>query len=199
MTTIDSSSDAVSALADGALHGPALVATLDRLASDAEAQAQWHAYHLIGDVLRSEDLARSTASSDFMDKLQARLAQEEIVRPVVSAAATVVPADLAVRPAANGDSFRWKMAAGFASLAAVAAIGWNTLALTDAGADGTTGAVQARADAQPPVMLRNAQLDELLAAHNQAVGGAALQSQAGYVRSASFETPQPAPSLQPQR
>ena len=57
-------------------------------ANDAEGRAAWHAYQLIGDVLRSEDLA-STPRHDaaFLAALRGRLADEPAVlapRPVAS-------------------------------------------------------------------------------------------------------------------
>ena len=39
------------------------------------------------------------------------------------------------------------------------------------------------------VMLRDPQLDELLAAHKQFAGSSALQSPAGFLRNATFEGP----------
>jgi sigma-E factor negative regulatory protein RseA len=227
----DNRSDDISALADGALRGEAFAAALDRLAHDEQARACWHAYHVVGDVLRCPDLAAScTGDADFLGRLQTRLALEpqpaRVVVPVVALplaaqAAVHAAAQAAARPtqAANSDSFRWKMMAGFASVAAVAAIGWNTLAVSQPGspavlalaAPGTASqqqgsqhpVLQARAEAgstvsapavdvatgpgEGQVMIRNAQLDELLAAHNQAIGGAALQSQARFVRNANFQ------------
>ncbi|MES2186892.1 MAG: sigma-E factor negative regulatory protein [Pseudomonadota bacterium] len=223
----DNRSDEISALADGALRGDAFAAALDRLAGDPQARACWHAYHVVGDVLRCPDLAVScTGDADFLGRLQGRLALE----PQPAWAAATLPLPLAAAPmavpalsapaaqAANADSFRWKMVAGFASVAAVAAIGWNSLAVQQAGspavlalaAPGASAllqppqtqqapaVLQARAEprgtvevaagpGEGPVMIRNAQLDELLAAHNQAIGGAALQSQARFVRNANFQ------------
>lgn len=199
--------DAISALADGALQGDAFAEAMQRLATDDGARAQWHAYHVVGDVLRSDDLAACSGDLAFLARLEARLALEpvpvSIARPqaVPLAAPAVVPV---LRPAANGDVFRWKVAAGFASMAAVAAIGWQALQLQPAASgallaqaplDNPANGFQAvRAEMSPvpevaadgqPVMLRNAQLDELLAAHNRAVGGSALQSQVRLLRNVS--------------
>lgn len=48
--------------------------------SDAELRAEWHAWHVIGDVLRSEDLG-ATAPGDavFLDRLRTRLAEEPVI------------------------------------------------------------------------------------------------------------------------
>ncbi len=191
--------DAISALADGALQGAALDRALAHLAEDGEARACWHAYHVVGDVLRSDDLAGCAGDLDFLAKLEARLAREPALFPVVAPIeASVIPPVL--RPAANEGVFRWKMVAGFASLAAVAAIGWQALQLQ---APASSGALLAQSGAAPsgsapeaaaestPVMLRNAQLDELLSQHNRAVGGAVLQSQAHLLRNVSINEDYP--------
>ncbi|MCZ2498315.1 anti-anti-sigma factor [Xylophilus sp. Kf1] len=205
--------DRISALADGALPTDEISAALDRLTHDDEALAQWHCYHLVGDALRSQDLGDGRGDLDFLKRLEMRLALEPVFVPKPDRAVLIGQVAAPIRqPAANGDTFRWKMVAGFASLAAVAAIGWQSLQMqlpsgTGAGAvmaQGGSGAAAsgfqpASLDASsspaaevamstvgnPPVMLRNAQLDELLAAHNRAVGGAALQSQVRLLRNVS--------------
>jgi len=105
-----------------------------------------------------------------------------------------------VRPAANDGAFRWKMVAGVASVAAFAAVGWSVLA-TGASPAFTTPAqlaispqqsgdsVTVLTRAEPGVMIRDPKLDELLAAHRQFGGASALQSSAGFLRSATFEGP----------
>lgn len=121
----------LSALADGQLRGSAFAKAVDQVLHDEEAQATWHCYHLIGDVLRSGDLAHCKGDSAFLARLQTRLQQEPgFARPVPLAEPAVVafePVALSVgtKVAANEAGFRWKMVAGLASMAAVAAIGWN--------------------------------------------------------------------------
>lgn len=159
MNQIPHDFDRLSALADGALHGEEFGQTVDWLTQDAEAQTQWHAYHVIGDVLRSPDLARGAADMDFVARLQTRLASEPLPHLVevpeaavvraeaVEEAARVTPIRAAVaQQAANSDVFRWKAVAGFASLAAVAAIGWSSFAGV-----GVTGAEAVLAAAPPAV------------------------------------------------
>lgn len=47
--------------------------------SDADARETWHAYHLIGDVLRSNELASSTAADeDSLRRLRQRMADEPV-------------------------------------------------------------------------------------------------------------------------
>ena len=104
--------------------------------------------------------------------------------------------------AANASVFRWKMVAGFASLAAVAAIGWTSLAsLQGVGSSGPQLAMAPASSSQgsptvavvdaegQQVMIRDPRLDELLAAHKQFGSTSALQMPAGFLRNATFETP----------
>jgi sigma-E factor negative regulatory protein RseA len=93
---------------------------------------------------------------------------------------------------AANDAWGWKLFAGLASVAAVAAIAWNFMAVPVA------SGVQAAASAavapvavasQEPVMIRDPRLDELLAAHKQFGGNSALQAPAGFLRNATFEVP----------
>ena len=193
----------LSALADGQLQGEELAAALAFAAEDEEGGQAWQLYHLVGDVLRSPDLAQP-ANSAFMSRLREQMAQEAPPeRPRVPARVEVVAAQLP--EAANASVFRWKMLAGLASMAAVAAIGWTSLAsLQGAGPSGAgaqlaaapersvvqAAPVIAVADAEgSQVMLRDPRLDELLAAHKQFGSTSALQMPAGFLRNATFETP----------
>lgn len=179
----------MSALADGQLDGDAFARGMAVAAADPEAMATWHSYHVIGDVLRSADLARSTPADEFMSRLREQLRQEPVA-PALAATAltTVVPP---VAAAANDTSFRWKVAAGVASVAAVAAIGWTVWSGSPAGAGPQLagvppGTVLAGTERGP--MIRDPQLDELLAAHRQFGGASALQTPAGFLRNATFDT-----------
>ncbi len=192
----------ISALADGQLRGDALDRVIQTVATDPQARTAWHTYHLIGDVLRSGNLATGTPPAAFLAGFQVRLEREraghrlEDDRSAVPAALPVHAPQLDRVPAeaANDGSFRWKMVAGFASVAAVAAIGWTTVgdalrAQQPQLASAPQPAAVAVAE-RPPVMLRDPRLDELLAAHRQLGGGAsALQSPAGFLRNATFEGP----------
>lgn len=186
----------ISALADGQLQGEAFARAMDTACAGREALDTWHAYHLIGDVLRSGELAGGAPADRFLEKLSQRLAKERATdrpRP-----ATLPP--IAVRPAANDGVFRWKMVAGVASVAAFAAVGWSVLGT---GGSPLTAQPQLAISSQQPagepatlltrgepgVMIRDPKLDELLAAHRQFGGASALQSSAGFLRSATFEGP----------
>ena len=183
----------LSALADGELQGEELAQALALCARDS-ACARWRDYHLIGDVLRAAELARAGDSTQFLQRMRSALANEPAA-PVLSSQPAVVA------PAANDSLFRWKMVAGFASLAAVAAIGWNSFSVLQSEApqgaqlavvtQPSAGTEQTElAQAGPAVMIRDPRLDELLAAHKQYGGASALQMPAGFLRNATFETPQ---------
>jgi sigma-E factor negative regulatory protein RseA len=191
----------ISALADGQLRGEALERVIQTVATDAQARNAWHTYHLIGDVLRSGNLPTGTAPATFLAGFQVRLEREQ-ARERIEEFASAPPAPLvgAVQQvqssgvAANDASFRWKLVAGIASLAAVAAIGWTAAGdimrgqppqLASAAPQGVTASAE-----RPAIMIRDPRLDEMLAAHRQLGGGAsALQSPAGFLRNATFEGP----------
>ena len=56
----------ISALADGQLQGDAFARGVELAASDPAAREAWQAYHLIGDVLRSGELAVASSPSAFL-------------------------------------------------------------------------------------------------------------------------------------
>lgn len=186
----------ISALADGQLQGDAFARGVQTACADRAALATWHAYHLIGDVLRSGEASHAASSRPFLDRLSARLAQEPCPQPAV--------APVAVQPrwssaaAANDASMRWKLLAGVASVAAVAAVGWSVVATGTGGAPSVQPQLAAAPQQQAGpvfarnetgVMIRDPRLDELLAAHRQFGGASALQMPAGFVRNATFEGP----------
>jgi len=195
----------LSALADGQLTGQELEQALT-FATQAEGESTWQLYHLVGDVLRSSDLA-APANPDFMARLRGELAKEvPVVRPQPLVPSNPVVAS-SMKDAANASVFRWKMVASFASLAAVAAIGWTSwtglqgmggaggghgqLAMsTEAVSNPAAAPTLAVADADgQQVMIRDPRLDELLAAHKQFGSTSALQMPAGFLRNATFEAP----------
>lgn len=202
--------ETMSALADGQLHGAQFAQGVVLACEDAQARQAWHCYHLIGDVLRSGELAAATAGADFMASLSQRLAQEPPLTPgaIDDVAAQAIPVrstgQFAQEPAANDGSFRWKVVAGVASLAAVAAIGWG-VASPQLGGRAVGPQLAAAPAAQPAnaasaatllartpagPMLRDPRLDELLAAHRQLGSGAAVQMPAGFLRNATYEQPE---------
>ena len=177
----------ISALADGQLAGAAFAHGVELAASDAVAREAWHAYHLIGDVLRSGELARCAPPEQFLGRLQDRLTREQVVIETQARAVTRV-----ARESANDGAFRWKVVAGVASVAALSVLAWTAIG----SASGRPDAAQLAAATAPAgtvlagtsrgVMIRDPRLDEFLAAHRQ-LGGAALVAPAGYLRNATFD------------
>ena len=177
----------ISALADGQLAGDAFARCVELAVTDPAARDAWHTYHLIGDVLRSSELAAGVPAARFLAGVQARLRDERIEMQVASGRGAVV-----VGEAAN--DFRWKLVAGVASVAAVSAIAWSLVGGAPAKpeaaqlASGTPPAGTVLATTKQGMMIRDPRLDELLAAHRQ-LGGAALVAPAGYLRNATFDGP----------
>lgn len=232
----------LSALADGELDA-ASEAALWR--DDSELLADtWSRYQLIGDALRGSrpqlaNVARVASVMLQVHEERAALAGAVTPEPMTApewapahAPAQRAPAAVEVlvgapHDAANDAVFRWKMLAGFASLAAVVAVAWNMSVAVDTtgpqlaqapaanavaavvaasvpastetgvSAQGTpmpaasTEAVPAvLAEAQQGPVLRDARLEELMAAHRQAGGMSALQMPAGFLRNAAFDLPE---------
>jgi sigma-E factor negative regulatory protein RseA len=185
----------LSDLADGRLRGDPLAAACRDWAADAEVRRTWHAYHLIGDVLRSDDLATlPAADADFMARLRRRLAEE----PVVLAPAAPKPG--------RGRRQFWLMpmaaAAGFVAVAGVVVV------LQQAGPQGGGFAGPQLAASPPPAslrmvsttpaagqgnlargkMLRDARVDDYLRAHREVLVGSPVALPGGGVRAVEFDT-----------
>lgn len=198
----------LSALMDGQLQGDEWLQALQS-AEQEEGRAIWYAYHVVGDVLRSAELSQGALSSkSFLARFQERLAQEPAspAEPGLPEAAVrpVMPVRGQPPQAANASVFRWKMLAGFASLAVVASVGWNSWSRLPLGgapagtqlavatptpAPATVTAANSAPSSALPLMIRDPRLDELLAAHQQFGGTSALQMPAGFLRNATFEAP----------
>lgn len=187
MDRIDEKRELISALADGQLAGEAFSRGVELAATDAAAREAWHAYHLIGDVLRSGELARCAPAGWFLHGLQERLRAEQVA--IEPPPAEIRDVRAPAGEAANDGAFRWKVVAAAASVAAVSAIAWTVVGVPDKAAaprlaaapDGTV-----LTSTQRGVMIRDPRLDEFLAAHRQ-LGGAALVAPAGYLRNAAFD------------
>lgn len=195
----------ISALADGQLRGEEFARTVEWVGTADDARLTWHAYHLVGDVLRSGQMLDPARDAAFAQRLQLALRQESRPLPgTVSAdviAENTLPAvAVGVKGsrdiAANADRFHWKRLAGVASLAFVSIIGWQAWSEGDARsrapqlaqAPSKAGtAPPAVPAAKPQVMMRDPQLDALLAAHQQFGGTSALQVPTGFLRNATFE------------
>ncbi len=166
--------DLLSALMDGQLHGEEFARIVELLGHDQEACSSWRAYHVAGDVLRCGESIVGSDEAVFLQRLKVRLRQEPSPARRPDAVGPA-PVEEMAGAAANDSSVRWKWLAGLASVAAVAVIAWQIGAVVFDPPDGKL------------VMMRDPQLDALLAAHRQSGGGSALQMSAGFLRNATFE------------
>jgi sigma-E factor negative regulatory protein RseA len=186
----------LSALMDGEVDEPCVAQVCAVWRDDPTARRTWHAWHLIGDVLRSEDLA-SEARRDavFLSSLRSALGSE----PVVLAPD---PVSTARRPSRRGWATAGAVAAGFAAVIGV------TLLMNGLGPSAQAPVLaqreappspQAVAAAVPVVqvaapvpdpqvlvadgkLIRDARLDRYLAAHKPFGGNPALALPSGFVR-----------------
>jgi len=198
-----SSKEQISALVDGCLDGEACAHVVNAVLADHEAVQTWHAYQVVGDVLRSSELAPSRSDLAFWDKLERRLAQEP-QRPQMRTddPAAALPAELAAavadtsRPGANAAVFRWKMLAATACVTLAGVVGMGPWTQTGPRMDTQMAAVTpvvptapqlVTADSSVGTMVRDPRLDELMAAHRQLGGHSALQVPAGFLRNATYE------------
>ena len=198
----------VSALADGQLRG-AEFARVVRMVNETEnARVAWHAYHVVGDVLRSKELAACAGDAAFAARFQKRL-QGESVGPALAAENPQNTSEFIANyvhhtgakginsvqiESANESRFRWKLLAGVASVVAVGVMGWSMVGGLATSQDTRAAAPSlapqvAQASPEPQVMIRDPHLDALLAAHKQFGGTSALQMPAGFLRNATFEGP----------
>jgi len=128
---------------------------------DSEAQREWHAYHLIGDVLRDT----SAVSDDFMGRFSARLAEEPTV---------LAPHRLPKR------NPRMIALSAAASMTAVGLVVWAVL---------QTGAPHAPAELTvakaAPIELASADVNPYLLAHQEYSPNVGMQGMAPYIRTVS--------------
>jgi sigma-E factor negative regulatory protein RseA len=209
----------LSALTDGELDSTACMRACAAWRDDVAARDTWHVYQLIGDVLRSDDLA-STRGHDagFLTALHARLANEPSVLAPEPLLHVGTPAGAApVRRTVNaGRSSRWSwmapsaVAAGFVLVAGALVVtraplpggGAFESALARIGVGGTTPQVVSTPTLaasetsleQPAVvingrMLRDAKLESYLKAHQQFAGTTVLGVPSGFLRNAAAEVP----------
>ncbi len=207
----------LSDLADGRLGTDALAEACGRWEADAEARRTWHAYQLIGDVLRSDDLARPAGGdAAFLAALRQRLADEPVVMAPAPLAAPATPPTVQpaqpVRRAARAHRPLWLVpmaaAAGFVAVAGVMVVlqsapGGNGFdapqmaatppaAVTVRAMAPAGGVLSPAAGLQGPAgagqMLRDARVDEYLRAHREVLVASPAALPGGAVRTVDFES-----------
>ena len=201
----DYSRERLSALADGELDPAGAAASCGAWGRDLGLRGDWHAWHLIGDVLRSDDLAADPARDRrFCAGLRLRLEKE----PVILAPAAA-PAVGLRRLVSNGQRRPWRaawaVAAGVVLVVGTFAVVRpgdapvpSRLALGDGPAAAAASAVAAapivEAQAQPVMvvadgkLIRDAQLDRYLEAHKQFAGTSALGVPSAFLRGATLDS-----------
>lgn len=166
----------LSAAADGEDLAVDKASQLWRASEDA--RSTWHRYHLIGDVMRSAELARPPAhDAAFLTALRSRMAAEPVLLAPATKPSVAAPARRWLAPAA--------VAAGLMAVAGVLVVSRLS------GPVEATGAVIAAVEmpagvrqvnhgalssgTQPVVgtLIRDPRLDEFLRAHQSARGGLA--------------------------
>ncbi|MDB5845820.1 MAG: anti sigma-E protein RseA [Polaromonas sp.] len=204
-------SELLSALADGQLNGKELDAALQACGHDASALGCWNTYHVIGDVLRSPANLPAARAFDaelaFLGRFNQRLAQEPAIRREPASLEALAPPPLQAAAdlihhrgsASNDGNFRWKLVAGVASLAAVSAIAWSASGLLLAPAPlpqlAQSSSPQIVVTSAQGPMVRDARLEELLAAHKQFGATSVFQESSGFLRNATFEMHQDAQTV----
>ncbi len=204
----------MSSLGDGQLAATETRDAVSTWASSREARAAWRDYQVIGDVLRSDELAGRSDEAGFLAALRVRMAAEPVVMVPATVTSVVTPARTtsAVNQSAQRRSrVRWMnsaaVAAGFAAVAGVLVAlnpDWtgnsdaSLLSRVDPAPSQTTrtGSAPVVAPSFPQTvtaetslgpMVRDSRVDAYLNAHRQLGVGAGWVTQAGFVRPASVE------------
>lgn len=197
--------EALSALVDGEADARTAASLSARWRDEAALRERWHSYQLIGDVLRSEELAGGGRDAAFLQRLRTQLEREPIVlAPRADRVAEDAAAALPRQRAAGAGLRRWAtpaaVAAGF--LAVIGSLAVTRLPGPQADAPQLAQApvvpaeapqrvvLAAPADQVEPasgVLIRDARLDQYLAAHKQFGGSSALSVPSGFLRSATYD------------
>ncbi len=197
----------LSALADGEIDAASMGLACASWRADVEVRASWHAYHLIGDVMRSDELASDAArDAAFLSALRERLSAEPVVLAPQPEAAAAPSVELPGQVRRTAARWSWMapaaVAAGFMAVASVLVVtrgtpplagGADTLAQSLSGS-GAAGVV-ADATAEPQTfiangkLVRDARLERYLAAHTQFGGSSALGVPSGFLRAATTQAP----------
>lgn len=192
----------VSALVDGQLRDIEFAQAMALLDESAQARQRWHSYHLVAEAMRTGQADVRSHDADFLVRLRARLQQEPApaalqVAPGLAKNQTTLKAT--ARPSAN-DRW-WRLVVGLASVAMVTVVAWQgfqgllapdpQLAAAPRTSPATATLAQfgaaTSAGGAALVMIRDPQIDALLAAHRQFGGTSALQAPTGFLRNATFE------------
>lgn len=190
--------EALSALADGQAAPHDVVKACAAWKDESDARDAWHSYHLIGDVMRSEELADERGSSAFLQSFRARLAQEPVVLAPHAAQAAARSVATPVPMATPRKRMSWAgpfaVAAGFVMV--VGALVSSQVLPTGAG--GTLGQMANNADLPAGIQVAGGTVSSPQAFASVEVGaGMSLVptgdgTQGLAMQGASFSAPEPA-------
>ena len=205
----------LSALVDGELEAGTVAHACAYWRDSPESRSSWHAYHLIGDVLRADDLACDPASdAAFLKAFRARLVNEPVVlapQPLADRSLALPPATAQVVNGVPRGRWSWMLpsalAAGFVAVAGTVLLTRAPSALPERGAEASLAAgasssaaglrmaaaplssVAVAAEPQTFVasnqLIRDVRLDRYLDAHKQFAGSSALGVPSAFLRSAT--------------
>lgn len=199
--------ESLSALVDGEIQPDELDGMLAAWRDDPAQRRRWHDYQLIGDVLRSDDLAAEPAhDAAFLQRLRERLAAEPVVLAPAPRPVARPDAATARRPRPG----RW---AASAAVAAACVLVIGALIVTRGPGEPAAGPQLAAApaelrpvlvgpDAPSPLVnvavpqaeaggvLRDAGLDHYLAAHKQFADRLGSGEPSPFLRSAAHADPE---------
>ena len=210
------SAENLSALVDGEHDDTMLAQACAGWREHAAHRSTWHTYHLIGDVMRSDDLASDGArDAAFLNTLRGRLADEPVVLAPDTAADERAAAQRASRARRTG-RWSWRasaaVAAGFVAVVGVVLVTRAPLALPGAQPGGELAQAQVLVPSASPMrevsapqaasavpvvepqvmvangrLIRDAQLDRYLAAHKQFAGSSALGVPSAFLSNATSD------------
>ncbi len=177
---------ALSALMDGEATSAQAESACALWRSDASVRERWRTYHLIGDVMRSDELAGTAQRDDaFLTNLRAKLAQEPV--PLAPRQQVLTPTEPA--PSAARPGLRWQVvsvatAAGFMAVAGVVMVlRSGGLGSTNGAAPVLAGGGGAEVTTVNSTLIRDAQLDRYLEAHRRVANGGPVAVPGAIVRS----------------
>lgn len=172
----------ISAFMDGESGGQEFERTLAAVREPGEALETWRMYHLISDAMRDTGLN----SSGFAERVAARIAEEPtVLAPSKTMLAPSALPQQAAQPAEGGRG-RWYALSAAASVAAVALVGWVTLA-PQPGEQALVAQTQAQKPpavvvAEPVNLPLTTAADDYLLAHQAYSPRNSFQGVAPYVR-----------------
>ncbi|MDR3370550.1 sigma-E factor negative regulatory protein [Rhodoferax sp.] len=189
----------VSAMVDGQLSGDEFAHTVNFLVDTPEARHSWDTYHLVGEAMRSAGAPMCAHDPDFVARLRLKLADESPKSIAINSVSEQAKGLNSKKMAASNNNW-WKRVAGLASIAVMGMLTWQGVVLLGPGVDRQSDAPLAQlstppsqvavlvtADGASALMIRDPQLDALLAAHRQMGGATALQMPSGFLRNATFD------------